>query len=105
VLRVVVDLAAVAAAAVLIVALVLPSAAPAPPPAVPTAVLFDDDYRPAGAVELDAIADQVDQVESRLLAALPPVPEEGLATSAADSEADKVFDDPWLEELLQNLSS
>jgi hypothetical protein len=105
VLRVVIDIAAVAAAAVLIVALVLPSAAPAPAKPVPTAVLFDDDYRPTGAVELDAIAEQVDQVEARMAASLPPVPEEGLATSASDEETGKIFDDPWLEELLQNLSS
>ncbi|MCJ7544432.1 MAG: hypothetical protein MUP47_07700 [Phycisphaerae bacterium] len=105
VLRIVVDVAAVAAAAVLIVALLLPEGVSAPPTAVPTTVLFEDAYRGARAVELDAIADQIDQVEARIVAALPPVPEEGLAETTADDEAGKVFDDPWLEELLQNLSS
>ena len=105
VLRIVIDLAAVAAAAVVLVALLLPAPAPAPQPAIPTAVLFDDDYRPAGAVALDAIAEQADQVEARLVAALPPVPEEGVATPAADTHRGKVLDNPWLEGLLQNLSS
>jgi hypothetical protein len=104
-LRVVVDVAIVAAAAVLIVALLLPGHQPVSTQAVPTAVLFEDAYRGAGSVELDTICEQMDQVEARLVAALPPVPEEGLAKPAANDEAGKVFDDPWLEELLQNLSS
>lgn len=105
VLRIIVEVAAVAAAAVLIVAMLLPSHVPAPSRPVPTAVLFEDSYRSAGAVELDVIAEQMDQVEARMLAALPPGPEEGLGDKAADDEAGRVFDDPWLEELLQNLSS
>ena len=71
----------------------------------PTAVLFEDAYRGAGAVELDTIAEQIDQVDARLPAALPPMPEEGLLRIAAHEEPAKASDDPWLEELLQNLSS
>ena len=105
VLRVVVDVVAVAAAAVLIVGLLLPGQAPSPPGPVPTAVLFDDAYRGTRAVELDSIAEQVDQVEARMVAAVPPMPEEGVVEKATNDEGGKVFDDPWLEELLQNLSS
>lgn len=105
VLRIMIEIAAVAAAAVVIMALLLPPHAPALARQVPTAVLFEDAYRSDGAVELDTIAQQMDQVETRLLASLPPVPEEGLARPAANEETGKVFDDPWLEELLQNLAS
>ncbi len=105
IVRIVIDVAAIAAAALLIVALLLPSAAPAPPTAVPTAVLFEGAYPDTRSEELDAIAEQMDQVEARLLAALPPMPEEGVAAPAADDEAGRIFDDPWLEELLENLSS
>ncbi len=101
VLRIVVGISAVAAAAVLVVAMLLPEQTPTLPSHVPTAVLFGESDRSPSHVALEALAEQMNQVEARILASLPPRPEEGVVKDLldkSDRSDEEGFDDLWMDE-------
>ena len=102
VLRIFLEVAAAAAAAVLIIALLWPQQASTLPGDVPTTVLFEASRHNPSHIELETIANQMDQVKAQMLASIPPMPQEGLAENGSDEED---LDALWLDEWFKELSS